>query len=91
MTLALQPGLLAACGERHMPKGAGYRQYAEKCIKLAQTATPVHRAHLLRVAKTWLDVAERMEQSPEFLATTDEAYSREKEGSRSSMAPALVG
>jgi hypothetical protein len=46
-----------------MPKVAGYRQYAEECLRLAQTATPVRRAHLLRVAKVWLEIAEQTEHS----------------------------
>jgi len=54
-----------------MPKGAGYREYAEECLRLAQTATPVRRAHLLRVAGAWLDVAERTEQSTELAVTPD--------------------
>jgi len=60
-----------------MPKGAGYREYAEECLRPAQTATPVRRAHLLRVAGAWLDVAERTDQSTELAVTPDEEH-REK-------------
>jgi hypothetical protein len=45
-----------------MSVAAGYRRYVEECRQLAQTATPVTRAHLLRVAATWLRVVEQMEQ-----------------------------
>jgi hypothetical protein len=48
-----------------MSVAAGYRRYVEECRQLAQTATPVTRAHLLRVAATWLRVAEQMEQESE--------------------------
>jgi len=42
-----------------MPSGSRYRQYAEECLRSAQAATPVQRAHLLRVARTWLDIADQ--------------------------------
>ncbi len=42
-----------------MPSGSRYRQYAEECLRRAQAATPVQRAHLLRVARTWLEIADQ--------------------------------
>jgi hypothetical protein len=46
-----------------MFKATGYRQHAAECLRLAQNATPVRRAHLLRMAKVWLEVAEQTEHS----------------------------
>jgi hypothetical protein len=46
-----------------MPSGARYRQYAEECLRSAQLATPVQRAHLLRVARTWFDIADQTDAS----------------------------
>ena len=42
-----------------MPSGSRYRQYAEECLRSAQAATPVQRAHLLRVARTWFELADQ--------------------------------
>ena len=44
-----------------MPSGQRYRQYAEECLRDAQGATPVQRAHLLRVARTWFEIADQTE------------------------------
>jgi hypothetical protein len=44
-----------------MPSGHRYRQYAEECLRDAQGATPVQRAHLLRVARTWFEIADQTE------------------------------
>jgi len=44
-----------------MPSGRCYRQYAEECLRDAQGATPVQRAHLLRVARTWFAIADQTE------------------------------
>ena len=44
-----------------MPSGSRYRQYAEECLRSAQAATPVQRAHLLRVARTWFEIADQTE------------------------------
>jgi hypothetical protein len=44
-----------------MPSGRRYRQYAEECLRDAQGATPVQRAHLLRVARTWFEIADQTE------------------------------
>jgi len=46
-----------------MPSGPRYRQYAEECLRDAQGATPVQRAHLLRVARTWFEIADQTEAS----------------------------
>jgi hypothetical protein len=42
-----------------MPSGSRYREYAEECLRSAQGATPVQRAHLLRVARTWFEIADQ--------------------------------
>jgi hypothetical protein len=44
-----------------MPSGRRYRQYAEECLRDAQGAPPVQRAHLLRVARTWFEIADQTE------------------------------
>jgi hypothetical protein len=44
-----------------MSLDSGYRIYARKCLDEAKTATPVRRAHLRRVALTWLEIATQME------------------------------
>jgi hypothetical protein len=46
-----------------MSSGRRYRQYAEECLRDAQGATPVQRAHLLRVARTWFEIADQTEAS----------------------------
>ena len=46
-----------------MPSGSRYRQYAEECLRSAQAATPVQRAHLLRVARTWFEIADQTDAS----------------------------
>ena len=46
-----------------MPTGSRYRQYAEECLRSAQAATPVQRAHLLRVARTWFEIADQTDAS----------------------------
>ena len=46
-----------------MPSGSRYRQYAEECLRSAQGATPVQRAHLLRVARTWFEIADQTDAS----------------------------
>jgi hypothetical protein len=42
-----------------MPSGTRYREYAEECLRSAQGAAPVQRAHLLRVARTWFEIADQ--------------------------------
>jgi hypothetical protein len=46
-----------------MPSGTRYRQYAEECLRSAQAATPVQRAHLLRIARTWFEIADQTDAS----------------------------
>jgi hypothetical protein len=46
-----------------MPSGSRYRQYAEECLRSAEAATPVQRAHLLRIARTWFDIADQTDAS----------------------------
>jgi hypothetical protein len=42
-----------------MPSGSRYREYAEECLRSAHGATPVQRAHLLRIARTWFEIADQ--------------------------------
>jgi hypothetical protein len=42
-----------------MPIGDHYRRYAEECLRAAQYAKPVTRAHLLRVAHGWSEIADQ--------------------------------
>src|SRR5262249_3345943 len=58
--LGLGDGCVIAQGVP-MPSGRRYRQYAEECLRDAQGATPVQRAHLLRVARTWFEIADQTE------------------------------
>ncbi len=42
-----------------------YRQFALHCLELANTAASLaDRAHLLRMAEAWLDLAERATRQP---------------------------
>jgi hypothetical protein len=59
-----------------MFKATGYRKHAAECLRSAQTATPVRRAHLLRVARVWLEIAEQTEHSA--YSETAEEVIREK-------------
>jgi hypothetical protein len=54
-----------------MPVAIQYREYANKCLQLAESATPVDRAHLLRVAKTWLQIAAQTEAQADSLSDAD--------------------
>jgi hypothetical protein len=51
------------CMRDTMPSGTRYRQYAEECLRSAQAATPVQRAHLLRIARTWFEIADQTDAS----------------------------
>jgi hypothetical protein len=51
-----------------MPMAIQYREYANECLRLAESATPVYRAHLLRVASTWLQIAEQTEELADSLS-----------------------
>jgi hypothetical protein len=44
-----------------------YRKLAEDCVRLAQTATEVHRAMLLDMAHTWLQFADRAAHDHEWI------------------------
>ena len=54
-----------------MPMAIQYREYANKCLHLAESAPPVDRAHLLRVARTWLQIAAQTEAQAESLSDSD--------------------
>jgi hypothetical protein len=59
-----------------MFKATGYREHAAECLRSVQNATPVRRAHLLRVATIWLEIAEQTEHSA--FSETPEEVNREK-------------
>jgi hypothetical protein len=42
-----------------MKTQADYRELAEDCVRLAQTAKETHRAMLLNMANMWLQLADR--------------------------------
>jgi hypothetical protein len=42
-----------------MKTQSDYRKLAEDCVRLAQTATEIHRVMLLNLAHTWLQLADR--------------------------------
>jgi len=67
-----------------MPSGSRYRQYAEECLRSAQAATPVQRAHLLRVARTWFEIADQTDASLDESTdeSTDTALPRHAPGKR---------
>ncbi len=54
-----------------MPMAIEYREYANECLRLAESAAPVDRAHLLRVARTWLQVATQTETQADSLSETE--------------------
>ena len=68
-----------------MPSGSRYRQYAEECLRSAQAATPVQRAHLLRIARTWFEIADQTDASD---VETGERDSKSFTASSNSQPPA---
>jgi len=44
-----------------MQNPAKFREYAEECKKLAETAKPDHKAKLLEIAKAWEECARDLE------------------------------
>ncbi len=44
-----------------MQNPAKFREYAEECKKLAETAKPDHKAKLLEIAKAWEECARELE------------------------------
>ena len=44
-----------------MQNPAKFREYAEECRKLAETAKAGHKEKLLEIAKAWEDCAREME------------------------------
>ena len=51
-----------------MKTQADYRKLAEDCVRLAQTATEIHRAMLLNMAHTWLQFADRAANDHQWMA-----------------------
>jgi hypothetical protein len=50
-----------------MKTSADYRKLAEDCVRLAQTANQVHRAMLLNMAHTWLQLADRVDDDHQWI------------------------
>lgn len=49
-------------GNRGMPSADDYRRHASECVRLAQNAqNPADKALLLKMAETWLRLAEQAE------------------------------
>jgi hypothetical protein len=49
------------------------RRHALTCARLAQTAgTPESREHFAKLARTWIRLADDLEQSQAFLAALDD-------------------
>ena len=44
-----------------MQNPAKFREYAEECKKLAETAKPDHKEKLLEIAKAWEECARELE------------------------------
>ena len=63
-----------------------YRQFALHCLELANTAARADRAHLLRMAEAWLDLADRATRRPrrEAIAPGDHPLVRRTLGAISS-------
>jgi len=62
--LTRRPGLI---GRWIVKTQTDYRKLAEDCVRLAQTATEVHRAMLLNMASTWLHFADRAARDDEWI------------------------
>src|SRR5580704_4677180 len=58
-----------------MKTQADYRKLAEDCVRLAQTATEVHRAMLLNMAHAWLHFADRAARDHEWIVNDHSARS----------------
>ena len=54
-----------------MSMATQYREYANQCLHLAESAPPVDRAHLIRVARTWLQVAAQTEAQADSWSEVD--------------------
>jgi hypothetical protein len=51
------------------------RTFADECVGLAEKApTSAHRDKLLQLARTWLEVAERVDESKRGYDVTDRAW-----------------
>ena len=44
-----------------MQNPAKFRQYADECRKLAESAKPEHKQQLLKIAKAWEQIAQEIE------------------------------
>ena len=51
------------------------RRHALECVRLAQTsATPQSREHFAQLARTWIKLAEEIEQNESLVAGLDEDF-----------------
>jgi hypothetical protein len=50
-----------------MKTQANYRELAEDCVRLAQTAKEAHRAMLLNMANAWLQLAGRAANDEQWM------------------------
>jgi hypothetical protein len=51
-----------------MKTQSDYRKLAEDCVQLAQTAKEAHRAMLLNMANTWLQLADQVASDRQWMA-----------------------
>jgi hypothetical protein len=58
-----------------MKTQSDYRKLAEDCVHLAQTAKETHRAMLLNLASTWLQLAEQVAKDRQLMASGPDARS----------------
>ena len=57
------------------------RQHALNCVHLAKGAsTPEQRDHFAKLARTWIKLAEELEQTEAFLAVIEEDDSTKQTG-----------
>ena len=56
------------------------RQHALNCVHLAKGAsTPEQRDHFAKLARTWIKLAEELEQTPAFLAAIEDETEPERQ------------
>ena len=58
-----------------MKAPADYRKIAEECVRLAQTANETHRAMLLNLAHTWLQLADQVANDHQWTVNGHDARS----------------
>jgi hypothetical protein len=58
-----------------MKTQSDYRQLAEDCVRLAETAKETHRVMLLKMANTWAHFADQVAQNHQWMANGPDARS----------------